>query len=109
LLIEQVMQVAAFLVRPQKGDGDFAAGADLAFEAFAGGERICFPGRRESVRGGFGKNFLFFTPRKTNIAPLAVRMTGPELGIASLLVTRRRGTPAAGSSCRAQNKMAASG
>lgn len=30
VLFKQMMQVAAFLVRSEKGDGDFAAGADLA-------------------------------------------------------------------------------
>jgi hypothetical protein len=36
-------------------------------------DRICFPDRREAVHGGCGKNFLFFTLRKTNIDPLAGR------------------------------------
>ena len=31
LFVKQVMQIAAFLMRTQEGDGDFAAGADLAF------------------------------------------------------------------------------
>jgi hypothetical protein len=31
--------------------------------------RICFPGRGESVHGRCGKNFLFLTPRKTNLDP----------------------------------------
>jgi hypothetical protein len=34
-LIEQMVRVAAFLVRSYKGDGDFAAGKDHAFQAFA--------------------------------------------------------------------------
>jgi hypothetical protein len=29
------MQIAALLVRPEKGDGDFAAGAKMALQAFA--------------------------------------------------------------------------
>jgi hypothetical protein len=34
-LFKQVMQVSTFLMWTEEGDGDFAAGANLAFQAFA--------------------------------------------------------------------------
>jgi hypothetical protein len=40
-----------------------------------GVDRICFPGRREAIHGGFGQIFLICTPRKTNVDPFVVRTT----------------------------------
>jgi hypothetical protein len=51
------------------------------------------PDRREAIRGGCGKNLLFFTLRKTNIDPLRVR-NAPQclvLHSASRLVTEKDG------------------
>jgi hypothetical protein len=51
--------------------------------------------RMRLTPGGCGKNFLFFTPRKTNIAPLVVRMKVSMRVIALRLFTSGEGDAAA--------------
>ena len=54
-------------------------------------DRICFPGRCQSVPGRCGQHFLFCTPRKTNLDPLVRRetiSTVPHCALTSEIIRR---------------------